>query len=209
VGRTASIIPLPDSEDAAWDNLKSTARNRIRKAQGLTVQHGMEYLNRWWPAYAENMYMLGAPVLSKRFFRALPNAHMIVLEQNGEVVAGMVLVNFKDVSENGWTSSTAAARDLYANDLLYWEAIRWTIAQGYAYLDLGRSEAGSGHERFKEKFNAQTVALPYQEMAYQDGAWQAVTEEPTRLYDLFRMIWGKLPVGLATYLGPYVSRQVY
>ncbi len=215
-GRSVSVIPLPDFESAAWDKLRSTARNRIRKAENadLRVQHGFEYLNRFWPVYAENMSLLGAPVLAKKFFFVLSQTsslqpHLIVLEQQGKVVAGMVLTRFKDGAENGWTASTEAARALYANDLLYWEAVRWAVSKNLRWLDLGRSEAGSGHERFKEKFNATSTPLPYQEIHWSGGQWQAVTEEPEKLYTAFRTVWKKLPVSLAAKMGPYVSRQIY
>ncbi len=216
VGRSVSVIPLPDSEKQAWDNLRSTARNRIRKAENadLRVQHGFDYLENFWPVYAENMSLLGAPVLSKKFFRTLAHTealqpHMIVLEQQGVVVAGMVLLTFKDGAENGWTSSTAAARDLYANDLLYWAATQWAVAKKLRWLDLGRSEVGSGHERFKEKFNAVSTALPYQEIERKGATWQAVTHEPEALYTAFRTVWEKIPVPIAARLGSYISRQIY
>ena len=38
-----------------------------------------------------------------------------------------------------WTASTRAGRGVYANDLLYWAAIRWAVQRGLNWLDLGRS----------------------------------------------------------------------
>lgn len=215
-GRTASIISLPPSEDAAWDQMRSVARNRIRKAQkaGLTLQHGFRNFDGFWRAYGENMRALGAPVLPRRFFLALAEQptlkpHLITVQHQGETVAGMVLLGFKDGMENGWTASTLAARALYCNDLLYWEAMRWGVAHGRRWLDLGRSQAGGGHEHFKEKFGAQTIRLPYQELRRTPTGWQAVTAEPRGLYTAFAALWKRLPLPLATRLGPYVSRQVY
>lgn len=215
-GRSVSVIPLPNAENVAWERLRSTARNRIRKAENadLRVQHGFEYLDRFWPVYAENMSLLGAPVLSKKFFVLLAKTpplqpHLIVLEQKGIVVAGMVLLRFKEGAENGWTASTEAARDIYANDLLYWEATRWAVGHGLKWLDLGRSEVGSGHERFKEKFNAVSTPLPYQELHRKNGEWESVTEEPEKLYTAFRTVWKKIPISVAASIGGYFSRQIY
>lgn len=215
-GRSVSVIRLPETETQAWDSLRSSARNRIRKAENadFRVRHGLDDLHYFWPVYAENMHLLGAPVLTRNFFHNLARTetlqpHLIALEQQGKIVAGMVLTVFKDGAENGWTSSTKAARSAYANDLLYWEAVRWAVSRGLRWLDLGRSESGGGHERFKEKFNAVSTALPYQEIHRQGNHWQAVSEEPERLYTVFRTLWKKLPVPLATRIGPYVSRQIY
>jgi len=213
-GRTASIIPLPDSEEKAWANLRSSARNRVRKAQdaGLTAQVGFEHIEGFWRAYAENMQFLGAPVLPRRWFLRLaerPDAHLITVHSAGAVLGGMVLLDFKDGTENGWTSSAIAARSLYSNDLLYWETIRWAVGRGLAWLDMGRSQVAGGHEKFKEKFGAKTIPLPYQEVHLVKGEWQGVTNEPERLYKTFNTIWRRIPLALSSRIGGYFSRQIY
>ena len=215
-GRSVSVIPLPASEDEAWDNLRSSARNRIRKAQtaGLVARHGFDYLEGFYAAYVENMRVLGAPPLAKKWFANLRDfpalkPHLITLEHSGDIVAGMLLLNFRDGTENNWTGSTLAARAIYSNDLLYWVAIRWAISQNLRWLDLGRSEAGGGHEKFKEKFGAVSQLLPYQEVHFQDGKWTAVTEEPEGLYRAFTSVWKRLPMPIHRALGPYFSRQIY
>jgi FemAB-related protein (PEP-CTERM system-associated) len=215
-GRTVSIIPLAGDEKSAWEGMKAVARNRIRKAEsaGLEIRHGFDNLEAFWPAYADNMHLLGAPVLAKGWFQALGQTpelkpHLITLFHAGRPVGGMVLLGWRDRAENGWTASTRAARSLYTNDLLYWAAMRWALERGYRWLDLGRSQAGGGHERFKEKFGAQTRPLPYQELRYHNGAWVGQTEEPSALYAAFTSVWTRLPLPLATRLGPYVSRQIY
>jgi serine/alanine adding enzyme len=216
VGRSASIIPIPSIEGAAWTALRSTARNRIRKAEnnGLEVRHGFEYFDGFWQAYAENMKLLGAPALSRRFFLSLAEhpetgAHLITLWQGKKIAAGMVLLKFKDGAENGWTSSTVAARDLYANDLLYWTAIRWAVSEGLKWLDLGRSQADSSLQKFKEKFGAETIQLPYQEIQHGAEGWASVTSEPEALYHAFQTVWTRLPLSISKRLGPYFSRQIY
>lgn len=217
-GRSASIIPLAADESAAWDSLRSAARNRIRKAEGhgLRAQHGFQHFEGFWRAYADNMLALGAPVLARRFFLNLRDTpaldpHLITLWHEGECVAGIVLLGFKDGAENGWTASHIAARTLYSNDLLYWEAMRWGVSRGLRWLDLGRSQVGGGHERFKEKFGAESIALPYQELAHdpQTNTWRGLTEEPEALYKTFTGVWKRLPLPLATRIGPYFSRQIY
>lgn len=215
-GRSASIIPILATEEAAWGQLKSVARNRIRKAQGhgFEVKHGFDHLEGFWRAYGDNMYFLGSPVLTKRWFGMLADTpqlggHLITLTHQGQLVAGIVLMNFKNGTENGWTSSLLAARELYCNDLLYWEATQWSLQQGLSWLDLGRSQAGGGHEKFKEKFGAQSIALPYQEVERSASGWQAVTHEPEALYDAFNRNWKRIPQLVATAIGPYFSRQVY
>lgn len=213
-GRSVSIIPLPETHEAAWSNMRSTARNRIRKAEkhGLVAEHGFQNVDLFWDAYAANMKLLGAPVLKRRWFHALEaqgNAHLICVRHDGHIIAGMVLLTFKDGTENTWTGSTPAARDLYTNDFLYWEAARWAIDQGYRWLDLGRSQAGGGHERFKEKFGAETQLLPYQELHRTADGWDATTEEPTALYDAFSAVWQRLPLGISKRIGSYFSRQIY
>jgi FemAB-related protein (PEP-CTERM system-associated) len=215
-GRSVSVIPLPSSEDEAWSSMKSVARNRIRKAQQaeLTVQHGFDFVDGFYAAYVENMRVLGAPPLAKKWFANLMDfpalkPHLITLAKNGETVAGMVLLIFKDGTENNWTGSTLAARSLYCNDLLYWEAMRWAIGKNLGWLDLGRSEAGGTHEKFKEKFGAVSTLLSYQEIHREGDTWTGITSEPEGLYHAFTSVWKRLPMPIHRAFGPYFSRQIY
>jgi predicted N-acyltransferase len=196
--------------------MKSVARNRIRKAQnaGLTVQHGFDFLDGFYAAYVENMRVLGAPPLTRKWFANLMDfpalkPHFITLAHEGKTVAGMVLLVFKDGTENNWTGSTLAARTLYGNDLLYWEAMRWATEQNLRWLDLGRSEAGGSHEKFKEKFGAVSQSLPYQEIQRHGDEWSAATSEPEGLYRAFTSVWKRLPMPIHRAVGPYFSRQIY
>gem|GEM_PF-3768983 len=213
-GRTVSVIDIPDTYDAALKLLKSSARRNVKKAQkaNLKFLSGFQYLESFWQVYAENMQFLGAPVLPFEFFDILgqqTQSHLHVVENAGEVVAGMVLMDFKDGTENGWVASKISARDLAANDFLYWSVMEWCVDNQKKWFDLGRSEKDGGHQRFKEKFGAKSLDLPYQEIEYADNQWRAVSEEPTALYDMFRTVWRKLPPPLAKRVGGYFSRQIY
>lgn len=213
-GRSTSVVHLPGDEDVAWKMLKSTARNRVRAAQknDLHVQHGWQHLDRFWQIYAENMKILGAPALSKRWFLALPHhldTHLLTIWQGNVMVSGMVFVNHKDGTEDIWVGTSHYGRSLSATDLLYWEAIRWAISQGHTWLDFGRSEAGGGHERFKKKFGAEALVLPYQELHRRGDVWEAKIEEPEWLYQIFFAVWSRLPRFLIDRIGPYFSRQLY
>src|SRR2546425_702937 len=158
----------------------------------------------------ENLRDLGTPVRSASYYRAAAAAlgeaaEVLVLEHRGRAAGAMFLTRLGDTVSDPWASSLRRFFALCPNQVLYWEAIRWGIARGAQWFDMGRSQWGSGTFRFKQQWGAAPVPLYYQ---YVLGRAPRVPtlEAQRRAFDLAVRLWRRLPLAVAAPLGERVKR---
>lgn len=160
------LIKLPDSEDAAWGMLKSSCRNRVRKAQ----QAGLEARIATDETVAERFFEQFIEVYGKQgmqtpfgverpksLYRHLaPVGRLLPIEivQNGRVLASG-LFPYDDSCIYFWgAGSWLREQHLCPNELLHWEVMRFAVQQGIrAYNMCG------GRSQFKDKFGGDDI--PY------------------------------------------------
>ncbi len=200
---------LPANPDLVWKKIRAEARTRVRKARkhALTTAWNSAPLDAFYRAYATNMRDLGTPAMPKRFFayameRFPDTIHLLTVHSENTVIGGMMLFAFNGVLYNPFVSSLRAYFDLCPNDLLYWEAIVYACEHGYRMFDMGRSPAGSGHARFKQKYGAQPRPLFYQ--YYLNTKQTAPAMRGGKLYDTVSRVWKRLPLYMTDHLGPVI-----
>ena len=206
------FLSLGTSEDALWKKLPSERRNRVRKAQksGLVATfNGPEALDDFYGVFATNMRDLGSPVHSVGFFREvmthLPGQTRIVLVRSGDkaIGAGLMLV-YKGMISIPWVSSLRPYFALCPNPLLYWETMRFGIAEGHGVLDFGRSSMGSGTYEAKRQWGGETHQLYWH---YHPATAEPPGREVQRLSWLTRA-WSRLPLPIANTVGPWLRRGI-
>lgn len=142
---TTLVIDLSQELDAILAGMRSTTRYNIRLAgrKGVTVREASrqelgifhetllatsdrknikEYPLQYWETFYDAFAPRG---LSQIFFS----------EYQGEIISSLLLVSFGDTvlyKKGGWMG---IHKNLHANDLLQWEAIRWSKQRGYRYYD--------------------------------------------------------------------------
>jgi len=213
--RVTMLLPLTD-EERVWKALPSERRNRVRKGEknGLVASWcGPEGLDDFYRVFAVNMRDLGSPVHSRRFFdvmlEELPGTARVLLVRDRDVrtVGAAVCLFFRDVIMVPWVSSLREAFALCPNFVLYWEVIRYGCRTGARTLDLGRSFRNAGTFEFKRQWGSAPHALPWIFLEARPGARPAVDRDASRFEPLIQM-WKRLPVPVATRLGPWIRRQV-
>jgi FemAB-related protein (PEP-CTERM system-associated) len=212
VGSKVSVmLPLMRDPEVMWKRLDAKVRNQVRKAtsSGLTPAWcGIEGLDDFYAVFTQNMRDLGSPVHGKRFFQAIleefPDAARLLLIRDGRrTIAGGVCMVFRDTVLVPWASSLREWRSRCPSNLLYWEAIRSGCDKGLRWLDFGRSSPGSGTYRFKMQWGGQERRLN----------WEA-SERPSTIdsenprYRWLITAWQKLPVPVATWIGPVLRRRL-
>ena len=81
---------------------------------------------------------------------------------NNECVAADIFLHWQKTITYKYSAGMDTARDLRANYLLMWDAIRWGCESGFTWLDLGRSElSNTGLRTFKERWGAEETPLTY------------------------------------------------
>jgi FemAB-related protein (PEP-CTERM system-associated) len=101
---------------------------------------------------------------------------------------------------------TAEAREVSANDFMYWEVMRRAGRErGAKSFDFGRSKAGTGAFAYKRNWGFEETPLHY---CYKlaEGAKIPDNNPNNPKYKLFIALWKKLPLPVANILGPPLVR---
>jgi hypothetical protein len=154
---------LTRAEDELWAGLSPQARQNIRHAlrSGVVVREGrrMEDAQIFYRMHSltrKNKYRLLAQpfVFFENIFAVFgqgDNVAVLLAECDGVPIAGIVLLQFRDVLYYKFNASVD--QKYRANDLLAWHAILFGHRRALATLDFGVSETNQpGLIRYKEKF---------------------------------------------------------
>ena len=154
-------------------SLHTSARRAIRKAEreGLTIRVATD------EAAMREFYRLTVLTRRKhgllpqpwRFFRNIHKHHMaagagylLLAEHNGVVIAGDLLLHFRDELTYKFNASDPQYLHLRPNNLLLWHAMKTGADLGCRSLDLGRCEEDNeGLRRFKLLWGSREEDLSY------------------------------------------------
>lgn len=190
---------------------KQRAMVRAGIKAGLTsvVDNDVERL---YQAYSESVRNLGTPVFPKRYFQILQevfadNCEVLVIEHEGNLVAGVMSFYFKDEVLPYYGGGTDAARDLKGNDFMYWEVMRRAVERGCRIFDYGRSKVGTGSYRFKKHWGFEPEPLYYEVDLVK--AKQIPEINPLNpKYRLFIAAWKRLPLPVSQWVGPWLAKDL-
>jgi FemAB-related protein (PEP-CTERM system-associated) len=208
------ILDLSSGEEKIWNaKVKPATRRNVRKAQqsGLEIVEGKEFIDQFIQINAVNMHRLGSPAHGQRFFynilRFFPNASLLMVRHQQELVGGTLLVSFKDTMLMPWVGSLEKYFELRPNNLIYWGAIQLAIRQGFRFFDFGRSKFDSGTFRFKAQYGAEPVPLFYQYQLTRTRRMPDVDPDAPQYRKLIE-IWKRLPRPAANLIGPLIIRGI-
>ena len=210
------LLGLPESAEALMKGFKSKLRSQIKKALkvGLKAEiGGFELLDYFYEVFLVNMRDLGSPVHSKRLMenvlRHFPNdAKIIIVCNNGQAVAGSIVVGFKNILENPWSSSLRRFGHLNANMLLYWTMLEYACENGFKQFDFGRSTPDEGTYKFKEQWGASPKPLHWQYIAVAGKCSEPVDFRRSLPMVLAERTWMWLPVALTRVIGPSIRKYI-
>jgi FemAB-related protein (PEP-CTERM system-associated) len=168
--------------------------------------------SRFFPLYALSMRNMGTPVFGRRFFTSLMRefagvCDCLTVSHQAVAVASVLNFYFRDKVMPYYTGCLPEARDLGANDFMYWRLMRRSVDRGFTVFDFGRSKLGTGPFSFKKNwgFEAQSIVHEYR---VKGGGEPPEINPLNPKYRLFVKAWKRLPLGVANILGPQVVRQI-
>lgn len=213
--KVTMVLELPPSSERLWESFPSKLRSQIRRSikEGMEVRvGGGELLEAFYRVFSIHMRDLGTPVYAKRFFedilRVFPNESTIcVVSHRGTPVAAGFLTRYRDTLEIPWAASLRRYHRLSPNMLLYWRVLEYACDHGFRRFDFGRCSVDGGTARFKAQWGAKPVPL-YWYYATEPGARLPQVNVDNPKYRLGIAVWRKLPVWLASRLGPMVVRGI-
>ena len=210
------VLPLPAGGDteAAWKGLGTKLRAQVKRPQkeGVVVRFGADQVDPFFAVFARHMRDLGTPALPRAFFRA------IAAEFGAEVWFGCAWLGDQPIAagagfrwgdefEMTWASALTEHSRIAPNMALYWAFIERAVREGVGRFNFGRCTPGGGTHRFKRQWGALDEPLWWYQ--HVPGGGTAATPSPDdSAYSWGPRIWKKLPLPLATALGPRIVRGI-
>jgi FemAB-related protein (PEP-CTERM system-associated) len=215
-GRSALVLALPPSVEELWRSFSTKVRNQIRKAEkeGIrTEPAGAGRLDDFYRVFSRNMRDLGSPVHSRRFletvldvFGSRATLHL-TLERTGRVIGGAIALRAGGKVTVPWASSLRECFASCPNHSLYWQILSGCVHSGADVFDFGRSHDGSGTFHFKRQWGAEPRPLLWAAFDPEGRPASDGALKPGDHTTLTRL-WRCVPVTLASFVGPYLRRQL-
>lgn len=205
---------LEEDDSAELLAIPRKQRAEVRRSLGadleVTIGRTPAHLADHYAVFSESVRNLGTPVFPARLFRAVvaefgENADIVTVRHQGQPLASVMSLYFNGTVYPFWGGGTREARLLKANDRLYYELMRHARARGCMRFDFGRSKAGTGAAAFKKNWGFDGVPLRYAKRVVAGETPRDINPKSAK-YRLQVAVWQKLPLRLATYLGPLISK---
>jgi len=212
------LLELPDSSEKLMKSFKSKLRSQIRKPmkEGLKSRiGGLELLDDFYDVFSMNMRDLGSPVHSKHFMKNVietfhGKAKIVIIYKENKPAACSLIVGFKRILENPWSSALRKYRKHNPNMLLYWTMIEYACDFGYNQFDFGRSTPGEGTYNFKKQWGAKSETLHWHYVSLKGNKFNEFENKSdnSSKYNKAIRYWQNLPVNLTKLIGPIIRKHI-
>lgn len=208
------VAPLHADPDAQLQAIPRKQRAEVRKglAGDLAVTAGTGPSDRdaHYAVYSESVRNLGTPVFPRRLFGEVldafgDDADILTIRHQGKPVASVLSLYHRGAVMPYWGGGTRAARQLRANDRMYFELMLHARRRGCERFDFGRSKTGSGAWHYKRNWGFEPMPLAY-------AHWTSPGAKPRNInpdddsYGAKVALWKRLPLPLANLVGPRIAR---
>lgn len=169
-------------------------------------------VNTFYALFSRTVRDHGTPVFSRRYFaeilRAFPNdADILTVWRGDRPLSSVLSYYFRDRVYPYYTGSDTAARVAGTNDLMYWKLMRHAAARGCKAFDFGRSKIGTGPYAFKKNWGFEPRPIAHQFLLIGRDTLPGVNPTNPRYAKLIAL-WRRLPLPVANFVAPFVSRSL-
>jgi serine/alanine adding enzyme len=215
IDKVRMLLSLPENPQALMQSFVSKLRSQIKKptSEGLTTQiGGLELLKSFYKVFSINMRDLGSPVHSMKIMLNVlcefpSESRLVIVHKNDQPLAASMIVGFKNILENPWSSSLRKYSRLSPNMLLYWTMLEYACNNGFTYFDFGRSSPGGGTYKFKEQWGARSTPLYWLFISLDGKPIDERTSEQFK-YQYAINSWKRLPVPATKIIGPMIRKHI-
>ena len=192
---TTFWINLTPSEEELMKSFSSKTRYNIRVATrlGVTVKEDDSdaAFNRYLELTAETVNRQGFFAHTRRYHKLMWEvlkkagiAHLLTARYKGEIITTWVLFSWHNFLYYPYGASTEKYKNVMANNLMMWEAIKFGKKLGLTTFDLWGREEGKGFTKFKEGYNPQIIEFL--------GTWDLIINKP--IYSIYKIAeWIRWP----------------
>ncbi|KKR44920.1 hypothetical protein A2434_00870 [Candidatus Woesebacteria bacterium RIFOXYC1_FULL_41_14] len=183
---TTFWIDLTKSEEELLKSFSSKTRYNIRLAQRKEVvvkeDNSDKAFNRYLELTRETTLRQAFFAHSERYHKLMWKilreaniAHLLTATYQGEIITTWVLFKWHDFLYYPYGASTEKYKEVMANNLMMWEAIKFGRNLGLKTFDLWGREEGKGFTKFKEGYNPKVIEFL--------GTWDLVVNKP--IYQIY------------------------
>ena len=205
---------IEPNEQANLDAIPRKQRAMVRKGIRNGLQSTIDgTTDRFFSLYADNVHRHGTPALPKAYFDALARVFgpaceiLTVVGADDQVLSSVLSFYFRDEVLPYYAGDDERARDLAANDFKYWELMRRACDRGLKTFDYGRSKQGTGTFAFKRHWGFEPQTLHYEYRLYRRDTVPQNNPANAK-FRVFIELWRRMPLDLATRLGPHIVRNL-
>lgn len=208
------VRPLAADDEAQLAAIPRKQRAEVRRsfANDLTIATGTSPADRvaHYRVYAESVHNLGTPVFPRKLFAAVLDAFgdaadILTVGREGRALASVLSLYWRGTVYPYWGGGTAEARTWRANDAMYYALMNHARAKGCTHFDFGRSKVGTGAAAFKRNWGFEGAPLAYHTRTADGAAPRKVNPLDPR-YARKIALWKRLPLPVATLIGPFIAR---
>ena len=202
----------PDLE-ANLANIPRKQRAVVRKGIGAGLRSELDAdTTRFYRIYSESVRNLGTPVFPARYFKALkqifgPQCDVLTVTQNGLALSSVMSFYFRHEVLPYYGGGTSQARELKANDFMYWELMRRAVEKGIRIFDYGRSKRGTGSFSFKRNWGFEATPLHYEYFLVKSREIPDINPMNPK-YAALIALWQRLPLSVSRLLGPMLAKNL-
>lgn len=191
---TTFWIDLTPSEEDLLKNFSGKTRYNIKVAQkhGVIVKedNSEKAFRRYLELTEETASRQGFYAHSKKYHQLMwqtlhtemvengenPIARLMTAEFDGRIITTWILFTWKNFLYYPYGASSEQFKNVMANNLMMWEAIKLGKRLGLTTFDLWGREEGKGFTKFKEGYNPKVIEFL--------GTWDLVINKP--IYHLYQ-----------------------
>lgn len=188
-------------------------RAMVRKGIKNNLQSSIDTdIDQFFYAYSTSVHRLGTPVFPKKYFQILKSTfgddcELMTISSDKKVVSAVMSFYFRNEVLPYYGGGIDEARDLAANDFMYWELMRRSCEKGIKVFDFGRSKLDTGSYSFKKNWGFEPQPLYYEYQLHQAKA--VPDHNPLNpKYRYFIKAWQKMPLALANFIGPHIVKNL-
>lgn len=207
---TQDLTPGPDE---LMKRLPRDTRYAIRKSMKAGLEWAEDVaVSEFYDIFAQNVHHLGTPVFGRRLFVRLQQefgnqCRVFGVRKGKHLIAAVLCFYFRDQVLPYYAGALPEFFADAPNNFMYWKLICQSYEEGCRMFDFGRSKKGTGSFQFKSSWSMAITPLPYRYQLIQAKEVPQMSPVDGK-FRLATSLWKRLPLSVATALGPYVIRLV-
>jgi serine/alanine adding enzyme len=208
------VLDIPaGGAPALWKALDAKVRSQVRRPQkeGVTVRFGADQAGAFYAVFAHHMRDLGTPTQPRRLFERIASTFgddvwFGCAYLGDEAIAAGCGFRWGGEFEMTWASALNAHKKVAANMLLYWAFMERAAEAGLTTFNFGRCSPDAGTHRFKRQWGSRDEQLYW--YGWSPSAGTTTPSPHDGAYSWGPRLWKRLPVPVATALGPHIVRAI-